>query len=50
MNIRTHMQDQIDNRIEEFMNEKNHYNWDEVFQNATTFSLIIVFITLGLGW
>ncbi len=45
-----HMQDQIDNRIEELMNEKSLFNWDEIFQNASTFSLIVLFITLGLGW
>lgn len=50
MTTHTHMQDQIENRIEELMNEKNHYNWDEIFQNASTFSLLILFITLGLGW
>ncbi len=49
MNTRTHMQDQIHNRIEELMNEKNAYNWDEIFQDATTFSLIILFMALGLN-
>ena len=46
----THMQDQIHNRIEELMNEKSSYDWDEVFQNAATFSLIILFMSLGLNW
>ena len=34
------------------MNEKNdyHYDWDEVFQNAATLSLVILFMTLGLSW
>lgn len=50
MSTRIHMQDQVYNRIEEIMNEKKSYNWDEVFQNATTFSLIIVFISFGLSW
>jgi len=50
MMTRTHMQDQIHNRIEELMNEKSNYDWDEVFQNAATFSLILVFISLGLSW
>jgi hypothetical protein len=50
MMTRIHMQDQIQNRIEEFMNEKNHHDWDEIFQNAATFSLIIIFMTLGLSW
>lgn len=47
-----HMQDQIHNRIDELMNEhnENYYDWDEVFQNAATFSLIIVFMSLGLSW
>jgi hypothetical protein len=45
-----HMQDQINNRIEELMNEKNHYDWDEIFQNATTFSLLVLFLSLGLSW
>ncbi len=45
-----HMQDQIQNRIEELMNEKNNHDWDEIFQNAATFSLIIIFMTLGLSW
>jgi len=50
MHSRTHMQDQIHNRIEELMNEDNHYDWDEVFQNAATLSLVILFMTLGLSW
>ncbi len=50
MITRTHMQDQIHNRIDELMNEKNPHDWDEIFQNATTFSLIVLFITLGLSW
>ncbi len=50
MMTRIHMQDQIDNRIEELMNEKHHIDWDEVFQNATTLSLIILFVTLGISW
>ncbi len=47
-----HMQDQVHNRIEELMNEQHHNqrDWDEVFQNVTTLSLILVFITLGLSW
>ena len=47
---RIHMQDQIQNRIEELMNEKNIHDWDEIFQNATTFSLVVLFMTLGLSW
>ncbi len=50
MITRIHMQDQIHNRIEELMNEKNTNNWDEVFQDAATFSLIVLFMTLGLNW
>ncbi len=49
MITRIHMQDQIHNRIDEIMNEKKFYNWNELFQNITTLSLIIVFITFGLG-
>ena len=47
-----HMQDQIHNRIEDLMNEESisKADWDEVFQNAATFSLIILFMTLGLNW
>jgi hypothetical protein len=48
MITRIHMQDQIHNRIDELMNEKKFYNWNELFQNITTLSLIIVFITFGL--
>lgn len=51
----THMQDQIHNRIEDLMNEHDNqsdpnFNWDEVIQSAATFSLIIVFLTIGLSW
>ncbi|MCF6203039.1 MAG: hypothetical protein L3J59_05105 [Methylococcaceae bacterium] len=49
----THMQDQIHNRIEELMNEKKElesFDWDEVFQNVVTLSLIVLFMTLGLNW
>lgn len=45
-----HMQDQIHNKVEELMNEKADFNWDEAFQNATTFSIIILFLSLGLNW
>ncbi len=48
-----HMQDQIHNRIEELMNEKTEiesHDWDEVFQNVATLSLIVLFMTLGLNW
>lgn len=47
---RTHMQDQVHNRIKELMNENSAHNWDEIFQNAATFTLITLFITLGIGW
>ncbi len=50
MKTRTHMQDQIHNRIDDLMNENTHYDWDEVFQNAATLSLVIVFMTLGISW
>jgi len=46
----TSMQDQINNRIEDLMNEKTSYDWDEIFQNAATLSLVILFMTLGLSW
>lgn len=47
---RIHMQDQIQNRIAELMNEKNTYDWDAVFQDAATFSVIMLFMALGLNW
>lgn len=50
MIIRTHMQDQIQNRIEELMNEQPRHDWDEIFQNAATLSLVILFMSLGLSW
>ncbi len=50
MQPRIHMQDQIQNRIDELMNEKQPYDWDEIFQNAATLSLVILFMTLGLSW
>ncbi len=50
MSTHIHMQDQVHNRIEVLMNENNPYDWDELFQNAATVSLIIVFISLGLNW
>ena len=50
MITRIHMQDQIHNRIEDLMNEKNHYNWDEFFQNATILTLVLLFMSLGLSW
>lgn len=46
----TSMQDQIHNRIEDLMNEQPSYDWDEIFQNAATLSLVILFMTLGLSW
>ncbi len=49
MITRIHMQDQIQNRIEELMNEKEIYDWNELFQNIATLSLIILFLITGLG-
>jgi len=46
----TPMQDQIHNRIDDIMNEHSNYDWDEIFQNAATLSLVILFMTLGLSW
>lgn len=49
-----HMQDQVHNRIEELMGEHDHnpnsLDWDEIFQNAATLALVVVFMTLGLSW
>lgn len=50
MSTRQHMQDQVHNRIEVLMDENNTYDWDELFQNAATITIIIVFIALGLNW
>ena len=50
MQSRTPMQDQISNRIEDLMNEHSPHDWDEIFQNAATLSLVIIFMTLGLSW
>ncbi len=49
MMTRIHMQDQVHNRIKELMNEKRH-DWDEIFQNAATLTLVTLFLTLGLSW
>lgn len=52
MMINVHMQDQVHNKVKELMNEKknNHYDWDEIFQNLTVFSLIFLLMTVGLSW
>ena len=47
---RIHMQDQIHNRIQELMEEVPRHNWDEIFQNAATLTLVTIFLTLGLSW
>jgi len=45
-----HMKDQIHNTIEELMNEKKSFDWDEFFQNVTMLSLIAFFMSFGLNW
>lgn len=50
MKSRTHMQDQVRNRIAELMDEQPHYNWDEIFHNAATLTLVTLFLSLGLNW
>ncbi len=50
MMTRIHMQDQVRNRIQDLMNEGNRYDWDEIFQNAATLTLVALFMTLGLSW
>ncbi len=49
MITRIHMQDQIHNRIEELMNEKKFYDWNELFQNISTLSLLLIFMSIVLG-
>ncbi len=46
---RIHMQDQVENRIEDIMNEKVYLDWETLFQDAISFTLIVVFITFGIN-
>ncbi len=50
MKNRIHMKDQQTNRVREIMNESLQMDWDEIFQNAVTFSLVSLFMALGLSW
>ena len=50
MMSRIHMQDQVHNRIKDLMNEEPHIDWDGIFQNAATLTLVTLFMTLGLSW
>jgi len=50
MMTRMHMQDQITNRIEELMSEKQRHEWDGTFQNVATIMIVAVFLLLGLHW
>lgn len=50
MMTRIHMQDQITNRIEEFMHEETMLDVDEIMQNVATLSIVAVFLLLGLNW
>lgn len=47
---RFHMQDQVNNRIEELM--RNHHSDDvnEMLQNAVTLAIVSLFLLLGLSW
>lgn len=45
-----HMKDQLHNNINELMNEKKGFDWDEIFQNVSMLSLIALFMTYGLSW
>jgi len=50
MMTRIHMQDQITNRIEELMSERQQHQWDGLFQNVATIMIVAVFLLLGLNW
>jgi hypothetical protein len=50
MMTKTHMQDQVANRIERFMHEDHLLDVDEVLQNVATLSIVAVFLLLGLNW
>lgn len=47
---RIHMQDQIQNRIEELMDEKNSFDWNALFQHLIALYFIFLFMTIGLSW
>lgn len=46
------MQDQVHDRIQDLMNDDivSRYDWDEIFQNAATFTFVTLFIALGISW
>ncbi len=50
MSTPIHMQDQITNRIDTIMQDKNEISWDDYAQTAVTVLIVFVFLTLGLGW
>lgn len=50
MMSRFHMQDQIENRIDELSDDSHELNLEEVLQNIVTLSIVTVFLFLGLSW
>ena len=47
---RIHMQDQISNRIDEFMRDDSALDLEEIAQNVVTLTIVAVFLLLGLNW
>ena len=50
MMTRIHMQDQINNRIDELMRDDAALDFEEVMQNVVTLTIVAVFLLLGLNW
>ena len=50
MMTKNHMQDQITNRIEAFMNDNSRIDFDEILQTVVTLTTVAAFLLLGLNW
>ncbi len=47
---RIHMQDQVNNRIEDITNNRLPIKFDEALQNIATLVIVSIFLFLGLSW
>jgi len=47
---RIHMQDQVNNRIEDITNNEFPIKLNEALQNIATLLIVSIFLFLGLSW
>jgi hypothetical protein len=50
MTPRTHMQDQVHDRIKDIMGEKEPLTLEGLFHNLATLAIVVAFLMVGINW